>query len=212
MSPWGSVRSDFPGLAFRAFFFLEPLLFRSWQLSLQVHCWVASTWKRISSISWGHSCLLTLKSHSPVRSSLSKGFLISWEDFHCQLSLQDHFFKISSRSPVPPWEKDFFSTVWRRREMGLLRHSPEELPGAFASSSSWVFHLFLHIPLKNYCCSLKIPGKLQPGVSFPSSISSPASPASQQPLPVNHCLLHDIQTLSRNLSNLIQRQLPLNLF
>ena len=34
-----------------------------WQLSLQVHCCVAAPWKRIASVSWGHSCSLSLKGH-----------------------------------------------------------------------------------------------------------------------------------------------------
>lgn len=122
MSPTRRYRSDFPGLAFRAFFSWShcssgpgSCLFRSTAGNFYL--------EREFPLFLGDTFVSLLKSHQPVRSSLSKGFS------NFMKTSTSSLFKITSsrsasRSPVPPWEKISFPTVWRRREMGLLLFSP----------------------------------------------------------------------------------------
>ena len=124
-SSWDNVYSFF--------FFLELLL-------LLEEASLGPPWRRVfPSVGGGGGthCFLTLR--------VTNWFLFretssSWEDFHCQLSLQDHY------KPAPDWKKDFFSWVWRR-QTGLPFHSPES-PGTFAFTSFWwtscLNTLFLH--------------------------------------------------------------------
>ena len=81
---------------------------------------------------------------------------------------------VSSRSlPTSSFlEKDFFFLGLERRRLGLPSRAPEEPPGAFASSQA--SRLSAHAALEYCCCFPKMPGQLQPTISFPSvSVSSP---------------------------------------